>query len=504
MKHFKSMIMNSKVLLFILVILCSFTTAAQWSFPSGGVTSTQLKVGIGTLQPNAPLSVYLNNVSTLQSWYSEAGASYLRIKPTDHNGQGWGMRFEAPHKGYNEENVNNNGFLSFASGAGTGIVINKNNNIGIGTNNPSQKLEIAGHLRINCANATLETGDNQSLVIKQNGTGNMHFDTHGNIYFRDQVGNNNAFYQSRKKAWKNEGSYFAKGRFIAGQILSDEWDQDNYNAYGLMVVHNRKSYLSGDVLIGDGILHPASKLDVRGSITGDRLILDAVDDPYNNNGGEGPEGGEIFFRGSNQGNTNYNNWVADVYENNFRFLINGTNTRMILQPGGVYIKNELTLEGDATSTPGVYESPSIRFNKPSSLGGGVMDMVYTGTNGLALEVGGNQFFSINQSNMSFQGKIWSKEVEVNVTGTVGDYVFDKKYKLRPLEEVRSFIEKYHHLPEVLSAKEIEDNGNKIPVGQMQLAQLVKIEELTLYILQQHDQLKKQQHEINELKEALKR
>ena len=77
------------------------------------------------------------------------------------------------------------------------------------------------------------------------------------------------------------------------------------------------------------------------------------------------------------------------------------------------------------------------------------------------------------------------------------YVFDKEYKLMPLEEVKDFVAKNKHLPDVPSAKELVNNG--LDLGEMQAKQMQKIEELTLYMLE----LKKQVDDLKVENEKLK-
>jgi hypothetical protein len=61
-----------------------------------------------------------------------------------------------------------------------------------------------------------------------------------------------------------------------------------------------------------------------------------------------------------------------------------------------------------------------------------------------------------------------------------DYVFMPGYKLRPLSEVNTFIQANHHLPDVPSAQQVEQNG--LDMVEMDVILLKKIEELTLYII----------------------
>ncbi|MBM4259076.1 MAG: hypothetical protein FJ147_24645 [Deltaproteobacteria bacterium] len=63
-----------------------------------------------------------------------------------------------------------------------------------------------------------------------------------------------------------------------------------------------------------------------------------------------------------------------------------------------------------------------------------------------------------------------------------DYVFAPDYKLRPLSELAAYIKQEQHLPEIPSAAMIKQQGMNLSEMQMQL--LKKIEELTLYTIQQ--------------------
>ncbi|OAN77644.1 hypothetical protein A8B82_12065 [Sulfitobacter sp. EhC04] len=85
--------------------------------------------------------------------------------------------------------------------------------------------------------------------------------------------------------------------------------------------------------------------------------------------------------------------------------------------------------------------------------------------------------------------------EVNITGTlvvnntqlnVPDYVFSDDYALRSLAEVQAFIDENSHLPDVPSEAEIKANG--VDMTAMQMTLLKKVEELTLYTLEQEAKL----------------
>ncbi len=106
-------------------------------------------------------------------------------------------------------------------------------------------------------------------------------------------------------------------------------------------------------------------------------------------------------------------------------------------------------------------------------------------------------------NASLQGKFEAKEVKITLTPTA-DFVFDDNYDLPKLEDVEKHIKENKHLPEIASAKVMEKEG--LNVGEFQIKLLQKIEELTLYTIEQNKQLKKLQdnndlllHEIEILK-----
>ncbi|WP_336686664.1 hypothetical protein [Chryseobacterium bernardetii] len=110
-----------------------------------------------------------------------------------------------------------------------------------------------------------------------------------------------------------------------------------------------------------------------------------------------------------------------------------------------------------------------------------------------LDVAGKSSFS---DNMKVDAKIEAKEVKVTITPTA-DFVFEENYNLPKLEDIEKQIKEKKHLPEIASAKEMEKNG--VNIGEFQIKLLQKIEELTLYSIEQNKQLKSQSEEIKELK-----
>jgi hypothetical protein len=87
--------------------------------------------------------------------------------------------------------------------------------------------------------------------------------------------------------------------------------------------------------------------------------------------------------------------------------------------------------------------------------------------------------------LSVNGTVQAKEVIVN-TGWA-DYVFEPDYKISSLDSLSAYIRANHHLPNIPSEAEIKQHGAN--VGEMQAKLLAKIEELTLQLIQEHDQNK---------------
>jgi len=98
------------------------------------------------------------------------------------------------------------------------------------------------------------------------------------------------------------------------------------------------------------------------------------------------------------------------------------------------------------------------------------------------------------------GTIRSKKVKVEATDWP-DYVFEPNFQLRPLHELESYIKVNKHLPEVPSAQEVEKDG--LDLGQMDATLLKKIEELTLYTIEQEKKIHAQESENTALKELVK-
>lgn len=102
----------------------------------------------------------------------------------------------------------------------------------------------------------------------------------------------------------------------------------------------------------------------------------------------------------------------------------------------------------------------------------------------------------NNYKLAVNGTIGAKEVKVEITSSAwSDFVFEDNYHLTPIKEVEKFIDENNHLPDIPTAEEVAENG--VNLAEMDSKLLQKIEELTLYIIEQNK-------EIEKLKETLKK
>ncbi len=101
-----------------------------------------------------------------------------------------------------------------------------------------------------------------------------------------------------------------------------------------------------------------------------------------------------------------------------------------------------------------------------------------------------------QSLLAVKGTVTAQKVVVIQTGW-SDYVFDSSYNLKSLSTVERFVKDNKHLPDVPSAAEVEKDG--IDLGNTQSTLLRKIEELTLYMIEQNKKIETLETEVKELK-----
>lgn len=216
-------------------------------------------------------------------------------------------------------------------------------------------------------------------------------------------------------------------------------------------------------------------------------------------------GGTVFIDGSEtkiQAGTNVvitgNGTTATPYIINSTALGNGPDTSIYENDG---IINQATTTTALNLRTVDMRDTNLFFNTANS-------SFVNGTRGFGrIYIGNTTNFPLLISNpiaqnsyrLLVEGGVLTEKVKVALRSTANwaDYVFGENYNLMPLSDVEKFIIKNKHLPNVPSAEELKNEG--LDLGEMQAKQMEKIEELTLYVIEQNKKLERQEKEIEELK-----
>ncbi|MGN7787287.1 hypothetical protein ACTJIJ_22325 [Niabella sp. 22666] len=227
----------------------------------------------------------------------------------------------------------------------------------------------------------------------------------------------------------------------------------------------------------------------------------------------------IFWRTGVFGQPSWETWQKLLVENaNGRVGIGTLNdplARLEVYDGNVLVKNlpnatdsSAVMIGHAIKDAGYTYGTSIRSitQNPGANMYGLQFFTqenYITTQTEKMRIQGNGNVGIGTANptekLSVNGNIRAKQIKVE-TANWPDYVFASNYKKMPLPELEQFIAKNKHLPEIPSAQQVAKEG--IELGANQATLLKKIEELTLYIIDQNKELKKQNEIIYMLKQKV--
>lgn len=97
--------------------------------------------------------------------------------------------------------------------------------------------------------------------------------------------------------------------------------------------------------------------------------------------------------------------------------------------------------------------------------------------------------------LAVDGLLVAKEVYVTASNWAWpDFVFEENYDLPSLEHIEAKVRSDKHLPGIPSAAEVQKNG--VNMGELQMKLLQKVEELTLYVIDQQKQIKTLQSQLD--------
>jgi len=319
------------------------------------------------------------------------------------------------------------------------------------------------------------------------------FQVAGNSYFSEKVGIGTV--NPSQKLHVSGNSYFSDsvGIGIANPKYKFHVSGDSYFTENVRIgTSNVKALHFGQTAYNEAFGYGISYIGFNASRNADNETWTLQSDDANNGGGIiwNTIGGNMYFATipvSENGavdqtltDTIVKNNVKLILKNNGNFGI-GTTTP----------SQKLHVAGNAC----ISDSIAIGVSKPSDklhLNG---NSYFTGNMGIGIKNSGDYKLKV-------KGKINCEEVVItaNIKGDDNnwpDYVFNDDYNLPDLDEVSAFIKQNRHLPEIPTAAEVSENG--ISLGTMNTLLLKKVEELTLYILQQNERMMDMQKQINELK-----
>jgi hypothetical protein len=150
--------------------------------------------------------------------------------------------------------------------------------------------------------------------------------------------------------------------------------------------------------------------------------------------------------------------------------------------------------------PGTTEATTMTIQSSGVSAG---NLAFATGNSEAMRITANSYVGIGTTSPAYKldvlGTIRAKEVLVNLDGGA-DFVFEKDYKLPTIEHVANYVQENKHLPDIPSANEMVKNG--LSMGDMQVKLLQKVEELTLYAIQQNKEIAEQRKDRKELEDKL--
>jgi hypothetical protein len=153
-------------------------------------------------------------------------------------------------------------------------------------------------------------------------------------------------------------------------------------------------------------------------------------------------------------------------------------------------------------------TPTAQFHTTGSVRFVGLTQDSTQTQVLVSDANGNLYYrsasslaadNLIRSSLAVNGTIKSKKIILSPDGWA-DYVFDSTYRLPTLGEVESYIRREHHLPGIPSAATVQKDS--LDVGAGQAALLKKIEELTLYTIDQDKKIQSLEGEVEALKKMI--
>lgn len=368
--------------------------------------------------------------------------------------------------------------LVFRTSALEAMRISTSQNVGIGISTPSHKLDVTTTNTLRTVNLSNNNTTNSTKygvynAVTNSGTGGRYGIYNSSISANGSTGTNYGLY--------NFVSHPGSGPAYGIYSSVSGGTGNRYGVYSLATGTNAYAlYASGRAYISDklgiGELNPIA-----------RLHLDAADVSLTSPGSIviGSASGVNLGIDNNEIEARSDSAEADL------FLQNDAGSVIINGAGTVHDAN-LTTNGALVIGSSADLNMTMDVNEIMARSNGAASGLYLNKNGGNVYIG----TSSGSEKLNVCGGI--KATEVRVESGWCDYVFADNYQLRSLDEVADFIDQNNHLPNIPAASVVETEG--LSLGQMSRSMMEKIEELTLYLIDQNKQLKSQGAQISALQQ----
>jgi len=168
--------------------------------------------------------------------------------------------------------------------------------------------------------------------------------------------------------------------------------------------------------------------------------------------------------------------------------------------GSIYFTNGTNQADAHRQIAGIWVENMGRTDYPATMGGRLVFMTKAYGGGVQNKIMMDSFGNLGIGTLDTKGyklavagNMIAEQVKVKLQSGWPDYVFADDYSLSPLAAVAAYVKNNKHLPEIPAADEVTRNG--LDVGAMNKLLLKKVEELTLYIINQQQQIEAQR-EVN--------